>query len=75
MTADLDTLAATRPADTSAGRSDPPELHLVLRSEWPIALCGENVSERFTERGAGMDRCAHCLTVAAQRGLGRPGWV
>ena len=48
--------------------------HLVLNPEWPIALCGANVSERFGMQAPAMDRCVDCLKIAASRGLGRPGW-
>ena len=48
--------------------------HLVLNPEWPIALCGANVSERFGMQAPAMDRCVDCLKIAVSRGLGRPGW-
>ena len=48
--------------------------HLVLNPEWPIALCGANVSERFGMQAPAMDRCVDCLKIAVARGLGRPGW-
>jgi hypothetical protein len=48
---------------------------MVLKDEWPIALCGHHVKERFTGRSAGMDRCTRCLEVARQRQLGRPDWI
>lgn len=48
--------------------------HLVLKQDWPIALCGANVSEHLGTRAPAMDRCVDCLKIAAARGLGRPGW-
>jgi hypothetical protein len=48
--------------------------HLVLKPEWPIALCGANVSEHLGTRAPARDRCVDCLKIAAARGLGRPGW-
>lgn len=48
--------------------------HLVLKTEWPIALCGANVSEHLGTRAPALDRCTDCLRIAAQRSLGRPGW-
>jgi hypothetical protein len=59
---------------------DPPETslhgvaHLVLKQEWPIALCGFNVSTLLGTKAPAMDRCSACLKIAAQRKLGRPGW-
>lgn len=48
--------------------------HLVLKPDWPIALCGVNVEELFGTKAPGMDRCPDCLRIAADRQLGRPGW-
>lgn len=48
--------------------------HLVLKQDWPIALCGANVSEHLGTAAPAMDRCVDCLKAAAARGLGRPGW-
>jgi len=48
--------------------------HLVLKANWPIALCGANVSEHLGTAAPAMDRCVDCLKIAASRGLGRPGW-
>lgn len=48
--------------------------HLVLKQDWPIALCGANVSEHLGTRAPAMDRCVDCLRIAGARGLGRPGW-
>jgi hypothetical protein len=70
MTTQLD----ERPRTTRDEATDPPVLHMVLKDEWPIALCGYRVKERFTDRSAGMDRCTKCLAIARQRGCGRPGW-
>jgi hypothetical protein len=56
--------------------NDPPLLHIVLKDEWPAALCGATVRERFTDRASGLDRCTRCLELARQRRLfGRPAWV
>ncbi len=55
-------------------RDDGRLAHLVLRQDWPIALCGANVSEHLGVAAPAMDRCADCLRIAADRGLGRPGW-
>ena len=49
--------------------------HLVLRPEWPIALCGARVTDHLGNRAPGRDRCPACLKVAGERGLGRPGWI
>ena len=49
-------------------------VHLVLKPDWPVALCGVNVSDLFGTAAAGMDRCPACLKIARVRGLGRPGW-
>lgn len=49
--------------------------HLVLKAEWPIALCGAMVRERLGIGAPGRDRCRECLRVAERRGLGRPGWA
>lgn len=48
--------------------------HLVLKPDWPIALCGANVSDHLGTSAPAMDRCVDCLRIAASRGLGRPGW-
>ena len=48
--------------------------HLVLKADWPVALCGANVSEHLGTRAPALDRCTDCLRIAAARGLGRPGW-
>jgi hypothetical protein len=58
-----------------ATTDEPPLLHLVLKSEWPQALCGVTVGQRHTNKAAGCDRCPECLRLAAARGLGRPVWV
>jgi hypothetical protein len=49
--------------------------HLVLKPDWPIALCGANVREHLGTGAPAMDRCPDCLRIAAARGLGRPGWT
>lgn len=48
--------------------------HLVMKADWPIALCGANVSDHLGVSAPAMDRCVDCLRIAATRGLGRPGW-
>ena len=48
--------------------------HLVLKQDWPVALCGAHVSEHLGTGAPAMDRCVDCLRIAAGRGLGRPGW-
>ena len=58
----------------SGPQADERVAHLVLRLEWPIALCGANVTERFGMTAPALDRCVDCLKIAAARGLGRPGW-
>jgi hypothetical protein len=49
--------------------------HLVLKADWPVALCGAIVSDRLGTAAAGRDRCPACLKIAQERGLGRPGWT
>jgi hypothetical protein len=56
----------------------PPEerlVHLVLKPDWPRALCGAYVGDRLGTTAPGCDRCYECLRIAAARGLGRPGWT
>jgi len=48
--------------------------HLVLKPDWPIALCGARVSDHLGTRAPARDRCPDCLRIAVARGLGRPGW-
>ncbi len=48
--------------------------HLVLKADWPIALCGARVSEFLGTGAPARDRCVDCLKIVAARGLGRPGW-
>lgn len=48
--------------------------HLVLKADWPIALCGAKVSDHLGTGAPALDRCVDCLKIAATRGLGRPGW-
>lgn len=50
-------------------------VHLVLKPDWPIALCGARVTDRFGATAPGRDRCTACLRVARERHLGRPGWA
>lgn len=65
------TLLDEAPSETGA---DAHVAHLVLKAEWPIALCGANVREHLGTMAPAMDRCVDCLRIAAARGLGRPGW-
>ena len=60
-------------ADTPV--DDLPPAHLVLKTEWPIALCGANVRDLLGTAAPGRDRCPACLKIAHERGLGRPGWA
>ena len=62
--------------DEAVSRSDEkgPVAHLVLKQDWPIALCGAMVKDHFGIHAPAMDRCTDCLKIAATRGLGRPGW-
>jgi len=67
---------ATLP-DEALSRTDAGErvAHLVLKQDWPIALCGANVREHLGTSAPAMDRCVDCLRIARERGLGRPGWT
>lgn len=56
------------------GEADERVAHLVLKADWPIALCGANVSEHLGASAPAMDRCVDCLRIASTRALGRPGW-
>jgi hypothetical protein len=62
--------------DEALSRSDKDDqvAHLVLKSDWPIALCGANVSEFLGTGAPARDRCVDCLKIVGARGLGRPGW-
>ena len=64
---------ATAPAKPTA--DDERVAHLVLRDDWPVALCGATVSTHLGESAAGRDRCPGCLNIAWMRGLGRPAWA
>jgi hypothetical protein len=61
-----------RPATTTAERGR--LAHLVLKPDWPRALCGFIVTAHLGTAAPAMDRCLDCLKVAAERRLGRPGW-
>ena len=71
---------STRTAIGTAGettrRSDLDDrlAHLVLKPDWPRALCGYDVKDFLGTHAPAMDRCAECLRIAADRKLGRPGW-
>jgi hypothetical protein len=58
----------------SRSDSDEQVAHLVLKPDWPLALCGARVSEHLGIRAPARDRCVDCLRIAAARSLGRPGW-
>ena len=58
----------------SRSGADEQVAHLVLKPDWPIALCGANVTDHLGTRAPARDRCVDCLKIAAARGLGRPGW-
>jgi hypothetical protein len=61
------------PAEPATER--PRVAHLVMQYDFPIALCGVNVLEMEVLGGTapGLDRCATCLRIARDKGLGRPG--
>ena len=50
-------------------------VHLVLKLDWPLALCGALVRDRLGVSAPGRDRCPDCLRISAARRLGRPGWA
>lgn len=64
---------ATTPARASG--DDDRIAHLVLRDDWPVALCGANVSLHLGLLAPGRDRCPACLKIAHARGLGRLAWA
>lgn len=49
--------------------------HLVLKADWPRALCGAEVRDHLGAAAPGRDRCPACLRIARERSLGRPGWT
>ena len=57
------------------GVDDQRPAHLVLRVDWPVALCGAIVRDHLGAAARGRDRCPDCLKIAGERGLGRPGWT
>jgi hypothetical protein len=57
------------------GTEDERLAHLVLREDWPIALCGATVTDRLGIHAPGRDRCYQCLKIAQARQLGRTGWA
>jgi hypothetical protein len=65
------TLVDEAVAPTGAGER---VAHLVLKQDWPVALCGARVRENLGIAAPAMDRCVDCLRIAGARGLGRPGW-
>ena len=67
---DVTVLAVEDPPST-----DEPRLaHLVLKPDHPVALCGYRTTDFLGTSAPAMDRCPDCLRIAAERGLGRPGW-
>jgi len=58
----------------SRSSADEQVAHLVLKSDWPIALCGAKVTEHLGTGAPARDRCVDCLKINVARGLGRPGW-
>lgn len=55
--------------------TDEPRLaHLVLKPDYPVALCGYRTTDFLGTSAPAMDRCPECLRIASERGLGRPGW-
>ena len=60
---------------TPVGTDDERLAHLVLKADWPRALCGAVVGERFGTGAPAMDRCPECMRHARDRNLGRPGWI
>lgn len=69
------------PVAATATEPSPPAVqaarlaHLVLKPDWPRALCGAIVSDHLGLGAPAMDRCHACLAIARARGLGRPGWA
>lgn len=71
-------MTATAGLEAPERAKAPPDeapVHLVLKADWPRALCGAEVRERFGVSAPGRDRCPACLRIAGERGLGRPGWL
>jgi len=55
------------------GQCDTPDdkvLHLVVKSQYPVALCGYVTRERWdpNRESAGWDRCPECLKLAHEQG-------
>lgn len=74
LTGPAGTATASKPAPAESATDDARPAHLVLRNQWPIALCGEIVRDHLGTAAPGRDRCAQCLKIAVDLGLGRPGW-
>lgn len=59
-------------AEPPVASDGPPELHVFLRSQFPVALCGyrAKVAATFDEalkhHTPGADRCAECLRLARE---------
>jgi hypothetical protein len=70
-------MTTTLPEAATTRRAPPDDrlAHLVLKSDWPMALCGAIVRDRLGDAAPAMDRCSSCLKIAALRQLGRPGWT
>lgn len=64
-----------KPVQTPTSTGDERVAHLVLKTSWPIALCGATVRDHLGAGAPGMDRCPVCIKIAADRKMGRPGWI
>lgn len=65
----------TRPTRSNDTGDDERLAHLVLKDSWPKALCGATVKDHLGAGAPAMDRCHACIKIAAERQLGRPGWI
>lgn len=63
-----------RPQADGVGVEDDRLAHLVLKPDWPIALCGAKVLDHLGAAAPARDRCPACLRIARDRKLGRPAW-
>ena len=69
------TLTEIVPQPTTPDVGDERLAHLVMKGDWPVALCGEVVEDLFNRTAPAMDRCARCLAIARERGLRLTGWT
>lgn len=72
MTTELEAPPVPAPVKPSDG--DERVTHLVMKGQWPTALCGATVSDLFNKAAPAMDRCHTCLKIASDRGLKLTGW-